>query len=405
MFYTHSPKISFTHMSAEQPSTVHLLPHHGDVTQMVKQMGWEWVVEEECQTYLSGEAVILSQASADALLEAATTLYQMMVEAVPDDLPDDFLRKMGLPERLWRGVRHSWNDDRYWHLYGRFDFAQTADGIKLLEFNADTATSIPETAVVQWASLAAAGKNNSQQANGLYEALVEQFRTWLGLNPELEPALLLVYLGGSKEDYTNCQVLAEAAREAGFETHVCPVDEMEVSTLGAERGIWAQIGAEQWRRFPFLFKLVPWELFAQLEPDLCADVIDLQFSRTVVIANPLYSLIFQSKGFMAWLWQQFPYHPLLLRTEFQSFSGKSVEKPFFGREGQNITVRQNTDISSTTGEYRNQPHIYQAWADLPRDANGYLYQAGVFWAGEGCAIGFRRERGIITNLCHSLWRM
>ncbi|WP_192821436.1 glutathionylspermidine synthase family protein [Rufibacter sp. LB8] len=385
-------------MSAEQPSTVHLLPHHGDVTQMVKQMGWEWVVEEECQTYLSGEAVILSQASADALLEAATTLYQMMVEAVPDDLPDDFLRKMGLPERLWRGVRHSWNDDRYWHLYGRFDFAQTADGIKLLEFNADTATSIPETAVVQWASLAAAGKNNSQQANGLYEALVEQFRTWLGLNPELEPALLLVYLGGSKEDYTNCQVLAEAAREAGFETHVCPVDEMEVSTLGAERGIWAQIGAEQWRRFPFLFKLVPWELFAQLEPDLCADVIDLQFSRTVVIANPLYSLIFQSKGFMAWLWQQFPYHPLLLRTEFQSFSGKSVEKPFFGREGQNITVRQNTDISSTTGEYRNQPHIYQAWADLPRDANGYLYQAGVFWAGEGCAIGFRRERGIITNL-------
>ncbi|WP_225987769.1 glutathionylspermidine synthase family protein [Rufibacter sp. LB8] len=392
-------------MSAEQPSTVHLLPHHGDVTQMVKQMGWEWVVEEECQTYLSGEAVILSQASADALLEAATTLYQMMVEAVPDDLPDDFLRKMGLPERLWRGVRHSWNDDRYWHLYGRFDFAQTADGIKLLEFNADTATSIPETAVVQWASLAAAGKNNSQQANGLYEALVEQFRTWLGLNPELEPALLLVYLGGSKEDYTNCQVLAEAAREAGFETHVCPVDEMEVSTLGAERGIWAQIGAEQWRRFPFLFKLVPWELFAQLEPDLCADVIDLQFSRTVVIANPLYSLIFQSKGFMAWLWQQFPYHPLLLRTEFQSFSGKSVEKPFFGREGQNITVRQNTDISSTTGEYRNQPHIYQAWADLPRDANGYLYQAGVFWAGEGCAIGFRRERGIITNLCHSLWRM
>ncbi|WP_062542224.1 glutathionylspermidine synthase family protein [Rufibacter tibetensis] len=377
---------------------VKLMPHHGDVTTMVRQMGWEWVVEEECQTYLSGEAVVVTQSAADDLLEAATTLYQMMVEAVPEGVPDDFLRKIGIPERLWKALRHSWEDDRHWHIYGRFDFAQTPEGVKLLEFNSDTATSIPETAVVQWASLAAAGKNESHQANGLYEALVEQFRTWQGLNPELEPAMLLVYLGGNKEDYTNCEVLAQAATEAGFDTHICPVDEMQVSTLGAERGIWAQIGAEQWRRFPFLFKLVPWELFVQLEPELCADVVDLQFSRSVIIANPVYSLIFQSKAFLAWLWQQFPYHPLLLRTEFTSFSGKAVEKPYFGREGQNIQVRENTDVSSTSGEYSNQPHIYQAWAELPQDDKGYRYQAGVFWAGEGSAIGFRRERGIITNL-------
>lgn len=377
---------------------VELMPHHGNVTPMVHKLGWEWVVEEDCQTYLSGEAVVIKQPAADALMEAATTLYQMMVEAVPDDLPDDFLRKVGIPEKLWRAVRHSWNDERQWHLYGRFDFAQTPEGIKMLEFNADTATSIPETAVVQWASLAAAGKTDAQQANGLYEALVEQFRTWLGLNPDLEPSLLLIYLGGSKEDFTNCQVMAEAAREAGFDPHVCSADEMEITTLGAERGIWAQTGAEQWRKFPFLFKLVPWELFAQLEPDLCQDLIDLQLTRNVVIANPAYSLIFQSKGMMAWLWQQFPYHPLLLRTEFKRFSGKSVEKPFYGREGQNIQVRENTDVSSTSGEYGNQPHIYQAWATLPEDSQGYLYQAGVFWAGEGCAIGFRRERGIITNL-------
>ncbi|MFC6999088.1 glutathionylspermidine synthase family protein [Rufibacter roseus] len=383
---------------SEQPLPIKLLPHHGDVTKMVHQLGWEWVVEEECQTYLSGEAVVVDQAQADNMLEAASTLYQMMVEAVPDDLPDDFLRKVGIPEKLWRAVRHSWNDERHWHIYGRFDFAQTPEGIKLLEFNADTATSIPETAVVQWASLAAAGKNQSQQANGLYEALVEQMRTLQGLNAELEPAMLLIYLGGSKEDFTNCQVVAEAAREAGFETHICAADEMEISTLGAERGVWAQVEAEQWRKFPFLFKLVPWELFVQLEPDLCYDLVDLQFSRNVVVANPAYSLIFQSKGFLAWLWQQFPYHPLLLRTEFTRFSGKSVEKPYFGREGQNIQVRENTDVSSTFGEYANQPHIYQAWAELPQDDKGYRYQAGVFWAGEGCAIGYRRERGIITNL-------
>ncbi|KAA3437500.1 glutathionylspermidine synthase family protein [Rufibacter hautae] len=382
----------------ESALPVKLMPHHGDVTKMVHQMGWEWVVEEECQTYLSGEAVVLTQAAADELLEAASAVYQMMVEAVPDDLPDDFLRKIGIPEKLWRAVRHSWNDERHWHIYGRFDFAQTPEGVKLLEFNADTATAIPETAVVQWASLAAAGKNESQQANGLYEGLVEQFRTWQGLNPELEPALLFIYMPDSKEDYTNCEVLAQAAHEAGFDTYICAAHEMQVSTLGAERGVWAQIGAEQWRKFPFLFKLVPWELFLELEPELCTDLIDLQYSRSVLVANPAYSLLFQSKGMLAWLWQQFPYHPLLLRTEFTSFSGKAVEKPIFGREGQNIQVHENTDVSSTTGDYGYQPHIYQAWAELPQDAQGYRYQAGVFWAGEGSAIGFRRERGIITNL-------
>lgn len=34
----------------------------------------------------------------------------------------------------------------------------------------------------------------------------------------------------------------------------------------------------------------------------------------------------------------------------------------------------------------------------PEDKQAYIYQAGVFWAAEGCAIGFRREKGIITNL-------
>jgi glutathionylspermidine synthase len=42
--------------------------------------------------------------------------------------------------------------------------------------------------------------------------------------------------------------------------------------------------------------------------------------------------------------------------------------------------------------------VYQRWCELPEDTKGYQYQAGVFWAGEGAAIGFRREKGIITNL-------
>ncbi|WP_114778640.1 glutathionylspermidine synthase family protein [Botryobacter ruber] len=379
-------------------ATIRLTTHSGDVETAVRGLGWDWCVEEGCTNYVPGEAVVLAEAEAEALLEAATNLYDMLVQAIPDELPDTFLNILGIPENLWPLVRQSWNDDRHWHLYGRFDLAQTPEGPKLLEFNADTATSIPETAVVQWASLAAAGKHNANQYSGLYEALVEQFRTWRELNNELPPALLLTYFGASAEDETNCAVLAQAAREAGFDAHLCPAEEMSVSTEGDEKGVWAQLEDGQWQQFTFLFKLLPWEQIAWEEPELLQSLTTLARSRTLLIANPAYTLLFQSKGMLAWLWKAYPYHPLLLEADLEPLTGKYIRKPYFGREGQSLEISDRGRVTRTQGEYDNQQQVYQRWCDLPEDNSGNQYQAGVFWAGEGCAIGFRREKGIITNL-------
>ena len=378
--------------------TVRLTSHAGDVETAVRGLGWDWCVEDGCANYVPGEAVVIAEKEADALLDAADTLYDMMVQAVPDDLPDAFLQVLGIPENLWPLVRHSWNDERHWHLYGRFDLAQTPDGPKLLEFNADTATSIPETAVVQWASLAAAGKNDANQYSGLYEALVEQLKTWRMLNDDLPPALLLTYIGASAEDEANCAVIAQAAREAGFDAHLCPIEDVSVSTEGTEKGVWAQVEAEQWQQFSFVFKLLPWEQIAWEEPDLLQSLELLIRTRNVVVANPAYTLLFQSKGMLAWLWKAYPYHPLLLETDLEPLSGKYIRKPYFGREGQSVEVVDRVRVTKVEGEYDDQRQVYQRWCDLPEDSNGYQYQAGVFWSGDGCAIGFRREKGIITNL-------
>ncbi|GAA4428582.1 glutathionylspermidine synthase family protein [Pontibacter saemangeumensis] len=381
-----------------QKGTVRLTTHGGDVETAVRGLGWEWCVEDGCANYVPGEAVVLTEKEADALLDAADTLYDMLVQAVPDELPDAFLNVLGIPENLWPLLRQSWNDERHWHLYGRFDLAQTPEGPKLLEFNADTATSIPETAVVQWASLAAAGKKDANQYSGLYEALVTQLRTWRMLNDDLPPALLLAYIGASPEDETNCAVIAQAAREAGFDAHLCPIEDISVSTEGTEKGIWAQVGSEQWQQFPFLFKLLPWEQIAWEEPELLESLTLLSRTRNVVIANPAYTLLFQSKGMLAWLWKAYPYHPLLLEADLQPLSGKYIRKPYFGREGQSVEVVDRVRITKLEGEYDAQQQVYQRWCELPGDKQGYLYQAGVFWSGDGCAIGFRREKGIITNL-------
>ncbi|TGE29929.1 glutathionylspermidine synthase family protein [Hymenobacter metallicola] len=380
---------------------IQLLPLPGNVGPAVRALGWDWAVEEACENYVAREAVLLPEAEADALLAAADTLYDMMVRAIPDAVPEDLLQLLAIPPNLWAAVRHSWNDDRHWHLYGRFDLASTPDGPKLIEFNADTATSIPETAVVQWASLVAAQQDDDErQANGLFEGLEAQFRHWLGLNADLDNSLLLVYLPDSAEDEANCVVLAEAARAAGFrQVHVCPVDAMQVSVAGEERGAWAEVKPGEWVRFGFLFKLVPWEILAEDEPELTADLCQLLQSRDLIIANPAYTLLFQSKGLLAWLWQVYPHHPLLLEASLDDLTGRYVRKPLLGREGQNVVqVDGSRLVQEQPGDFAHQPQVRQRWVELPQDAQRRQYQAGVFWAGEACAISFRRESGVITNL-------
>src|SRR6476469_5207680 len=341
----------------------------GDVSPAVRALGWDWAIEDACQNYVAREAVQLPEAEAEVLLQAADTLYDMLVPAIPDPIPDELLQQLAIPPLLWAPVRHSWNDERHWHLYGRFDLAMTADGPKLLEFNADTATSLPEAAVVQWDSL--------------------------------QDSLLLVYLPDSAEDEANCAVLAEAARMAGFTyIHTCSVDAMKVSVQGEERGAWAEVEPGQWQKFDFLFKLVPWEILAEEEPELTADLSNLLLTRDLIIANPAYSLLFQSKGLLARLWEVFPHHPLLLEASREPLAGHHVRKPFFGREGQNVAeVQPGSGLTvEVPGDFARQPQLYQRWAELPTDAQGRRYQAGGFWAGEACAIGVRREAGLITNL-------
>ncbi|MBJ6109108.1 glutathionylspermidine synthase family protein [Hymenobacter sp. BT523] len=381
---------------------INLLPLFGEVAPAVQALGWDWAIEDACQNYVAREAVQLAETDAETLLQAADTLYDMLVEAIPDPIPDALLHKLAIPTNLWEAVRHSWNDERHWHLYGRFDVALTADGPKLLEFNADTATGLPETSVVQWASLVAAGQSDDErQANGLFECLEDQFRHWRALNNDKQATLLLVHLPDSAEDEANCAVLAEAARTAGFaDVFVCSVDAMTVSVQGEDRGVWAESVPGQWQKFDFLFKLVPWEILAEEEPELTADLVQLQLTRDVVTANPAYGLLFQSKALLAHLWDTFPHHPLLLEASLQPLAGHHVRKPVLGREGQNVAeIRPDGRAGAEVpGEFDQQPQLYQRWAELPTDAQGRRYQAGVFWAGEACAIGFRREAGLITNL-------
>ncbi|XWW47849.1 glutathionylspermidine synthase family protein [Fibrella sp. USSR17] len=372
------------------------LPQSPDA--QLRQIGWDWMLGTDTLPYLTNEVVQLNVQQAMAYAEAANRLFELLVEAGQHVIDQDRFAELGIPANLVELIRHSWDDDRNILLYGRFDLAGGIDNtpVKLIEFNADTATCLPETAVVQYAHLKANGLDESQQVNAVFEALVAQFEEIRAQNADLTPTLLLSAMRDSAEDDANVALLGEAAREAGFEVAFAYIDEVEFS---ATEGIY-RFDNGAFTRFDFWFKLIPWEYIGNDEPELAGILTQLVRERKVVIMNPAYALLFQSKYMLKVLWELFPDHPLLLETATQPLPGKpSVEKVLFGREGANVRLLDATGqvTQAVDGDYGDQPAIYQQYVDFPQDAAGNRYQAGVFFAGEACGVGFRRGGAVIDN--------
>jgi glutathionylspermidine synthase len=380
-------------------SAVHLKNLSQQPTHVLRQLDWNWMLGTDTVPYLTEEVVQVTKQEAEDFAKAAQTLYAMYVEAGQYCIDNELYSALGIPDTLRELIRLSWNDDRHIHLYGRFDLAGgLGSPIKLLEFNADTATCIPETALVQWAQLKANGLDEQWQFNSLFESLVEQFVYLKTTNPDLTPSIVFSTLRGYPEDETNVAVLQEAAREAGFDVAFAYVDELDFSET---EGMFIQEPIHgHFVRFDFWFKLIPWESLAEEEPELLRILTTLARSRKLHILNPAYTLLFQSKYILKVLWDLYPYHPLLLQTESYRFVHKKVvSKVLFGREGANVAlIEKGGDVSlETSGDYASQKRIYQEYYDLAQDAQGLRYQAGVFMAGEPCGLGFRRGGLILDN--------
>lgn len=366
----------------------------------LRNLGWDWMIGQDTLPYLTNEVVPVSAAEAEAYYEAANELFDMFVAAGQHVIDNNRFAELGIPDNLVELIKLTWDDDRNIHLYGRFDLAGGIDGqpIKLIEFNADTATCLPETAVVQYAHLRANGLDESHQFNTVFETLTSQFEELLAQHPDLQPTLLLSAMRGFPEDDTNVALIGEAAREAGFETEFDFIDSVEFS---ADEGIfWQNPKNGQFEKLDFWFKLVPWESIAEDEPDLTQILTEIVRNRLAVVLNPPYTLLFQSKYILKVLWELYPNHPLLLETDTKPLMDKAcVEKVLFGREGANVRIL-NSDGSvrqAVDGEYSGYPKIYQAYVDFPRDEAGHTYQAGVFYAGDACGLGFRRGGLILDN--------
>ncbi|PIE00808.1 MAG: glutathionylspermidine synthase [Thiothrix nivea] len=374
--------------------------------ELMEEVGMSWHTDVDGSAYLVNELVHVTEAEAEAYYEAANTLYEMFIEAGQHVIDNDLFFELDIPFNLISQIKRSWENDDL-HLYGRFDFAGGLDGlpIKLIEFNADTPTSLFETAVVQWALLKANHMDEESQFNTVYEAVQNNFRRLItGIEGEVDPDsfaeqyqyqnILFSSAADLPEDERTVRFLQQIACDAGFQTDFAYMGDVAFSE---QDGIF---NAEE-TRFDYWFKLFPWEDIA-LETDGITSILDeISQNQACTILNPAYTLLFQSKGIMKVLYELFPDSPYLLETRLEPLQGrKQVSKTMFGREGANTAIYdpQGKVLKAVPGEYDNYSKIYQAFAEFPQDEEGRSYQAGVFFAWEGCGLGFRRAWDIHDNM-------
>ena len=370
----------------------------------LESIGFVWHTDSDNSSYISDEIVVISEDEANAYYEATNELYDMFAQTGQYVIDNDLFHDLNIPFNLVEMIKESWENDVHWHLYSRFDLAGGIDGkpIKLIEFNADTPTSLFETAIIQWAMLKANGLDEASQFNNLYEALKDNFKRIITLDSDIEKfdeyysglgwKILFSSISSSHEDINTTKLLQHIATEAGFNTDFEFIENVQFN----DEGIYKND-----ELFEFWFKLIPWENIAIEESELALILTQIIGDKKAIIFNPAYTLMFQSKGFMKILWDLYPNHPLLLETSFEPLVGKKqVEKRCFGREGANVTII-NADQSideQTNGDYEGHKPIYQEYVEFPKDSNGNSYQAGVFYAYEACGLGFRRGGKILNNM-------
>ena len=137
-----------------------------------------------------------------------------MPEAVQHVIDGDRFDEFLIPEEYRQFVCESWDRDEH-TIYGRFDLAYDGRSPpKLLEYNADTPTSLLEAAVIQWHWFQDVFPGRTQ-FNTIHERLLE---AWQALRTEVSERMYFASVADAVEDFMNVSYLRDVAIQAGFDT-------------------------------------------------------------------------------------------------------------------------------------------------------------------------------------------
>ena len=386
---------------------------------------WQTKVESVGLTYHSPEAMAatgrtywdesacyaFTSSEVDTLEAAANAMQEMCLAAAQHVIDGKRYAELDIPPEAVPTIEWAWNAEPP-ALYGRFDFSwagdQSGESPKLLEYNADTPTSLLEAAVVQWHWLEEAGDSlpsshhflpfstspKADQFNSIHERLIAK---WKDIAPFLSKP---VYFAGTEEpeDILTLAYLEDTAQQAGVSAQ-----RIAMLDVGWNEGRSAFLDLNE-NRIDSIFKLYPWEsmLAEEFAPHALAIYREMHW------IEPIWKMLLSNKGILPILWELYPNHKNLLAAYFEANPDDAhgmrdfVRKPLHSREGANITVvRNGSRMVSTEGPYDG-ARILQALAPeaIFPDATGKpRYPVlGLWMIDQECGgMGIRESSGPVTD--------
>jgi len=317
----------------------------------------------------------------DAIEAATYGLNEMCLKAVQHVIDSNRLDEFQIPRALQDWVKESWDRDEI-TIVGRFDLAY--DGVRpprLLEYNADTPTSLLEAAVVQWYWLQDTHKD-ADQFNSIHERLIEAWKRYAQVGAR---QITFTALAGHIEDYMTVSYLRDTAMQAGLQTQY-----INIERIGWDSQARCYVD-EAGHPISDCFKLYPWEWMAR---EKFGSRLTL---NTVRWLEAPWKMILSNKAILPVLWELFPRSPFLVPASFKPLPGDYVRKPMLGREGANVELVINgQSMLQTLGIYKG-PFIYQQYIPIPSFDGNYPVLGSWMVNGYACGMGIREDVSPVTQ--------
>lgn len=323
----------------------------------------------------------ISETAQRDIKRATNELHRMFLHATNHVLEnDDLLQRFNLPPALWPRIHQSWNNRRNEVITGRFDFTVSDRGVKVYEYNADSASCHMECGFVQgrWAEHFGCATGWCP-GEDLLEDLVEAWRD------SGAGELLHIMQDRDLEETYHALYMKKAIEAAGIPCKIIH------GTAGLQWGDDGWVCDEDGVPIKWVWKTWAWETaLDQIRDDLADDaeeirlhlivdrrtqkpsLVDVLLREEVMVFEPLWTLIPSNKAILPVLYDMYPNSRYLLKSEYELTDDLRqsgyVVKPIVGRCGANISIfnRREELVGETAGQFDNRDQMYQELCRLPQ---------------------------------------
>lgn len=323
---------------------------------------------------------VISQSALEELKRASNELHALFLHATEYVLNDDsLLEKFNIPRVIWPRIHQSWNNRRNEMVTGRFDFAMSSRGLKVYEYNCDSASCHMDAGKVQgrWAEHFGCDIGRDPGRH-LMEDLVEAWK-----DTECD-GVLHIMIDRDPEEAYHALYMKEALDAAGIENKLI---EGLVGLTWTEDGdiVDADDVPIRW-----VWKTWAWETALDQLREECEDdqelmrdyrpgdkrnapprLVDVLLRPEVMVFEPLWTLIPSNKAILPVLWKLFANQRYLLNTAYELTDDIRArgyaQKPIVGRRGENISLYDENDevMEETSGRFDSPYQIFQEFFPLP----------------------------------------